>query len=132
VKTEETTTAATAMSKPEAPRPKRPSANKSAAKASRQKTSKAATPNKRKAKTKSISKKAARGNEEVRDGTKKSIVLKLLRRKQGATTAEIVKATKWQNHTIRGFISGNVTKKMGLAVESSKNDAGERTYRIAK
>jgi hypothetical protein len=46
--------------------------------------------------------------------------------------AEIAKATDWQNHSIRGFISGNVTKKMGLAVESSKNEAGERTYRIAK
>jgi len=34
--------------------------------------------------------------------------------------------------TIRGFISGNVTKKMRLTVESSKNEAGERTYRIAK
>jgi len=48
------------------------------------------------------------------------------------TTAEIAKATDWQNHSIRGFINGNVTKKMGLAIESSKNEAGERTYRIAK
>ena len=46
--------------------------------------------------------------------------------------AEIAKATDWQNHSIRGFISGNVGKKMGLAVESSKNEAGERTYKIAK
>lgn len=51
---------------------------------------------------------------------------------EGGTMAEIAKATDWQNHSIRGFISGNVTKKMGLAVESSKNEAGERTYRIAK
>ncbi len=69
---------------------------------------------------------------EAHGGTKKAIVLELLRRKQGATTAEIAKATNWQNHSIRGFISGSVTKKMGLAVESSKNEAGERTYRIAK
>jgi len=46
--------------------------------------------------------------------------------------AEIAKATDWQNHSIRGFISGNVTKKMRLTVESSKNEAGERTYGIAK
>jgi cell division septation protein DedD len=62
--------------------------------------------------------------------TKKAIVLALLRRKEGATTAEIAKATDWQNHTIRGFISGTLTKKMGLTVESAKNESRERTYRI--
>jgi hypothetical protein len=46
--------------------------------------------------------------------------------------AEIAKATGWQNHSIRGFISGNLTKKMGLVVESAKNPQGERTCRIAK
>jgi hypothetical protein len=68
----------------------------------------------------------------ARAGSEKAIVLELLRQKEGATTAEIAKATDWQNHSIRGFISGNVTKKMGLTVESSKNAEGERTYRIAK
>ena len=63
-------------------------------------------------------------------GTKKEIVLELLRRKEGATLAEIAKATQWQNHSIRGFISGTVSKKMGLAVESVKKAPGERTYRI--
>jgi len=62
--------------------------------------------------------------------TKKAIVLALLRRKEGATTTEIAKATDWQSHTIRGFISGMITKKMGLAVESAKNEAGEGRYRI--
>ena len=65
-------------------------------------------------------------------GTKKEIVLELLRRKDGATIADIAKAAQWQNHSIRGFISGTVSKKMGLAIESSKSDVGERTYRIAK
>ena len=51
---------------------------------------------------------------------------------KGATLAEIAKATKRQNHSIRGFISGTITKKMGLAVESSKNESGERTYRIGE
>ena len=69
---------------------------------------------------------------EAREGSKKSIVLDLLRRKGGATLAEIAKATDWQNHSIRGFISGTLSKKMGLTVESSKNDAGERTYKIGK
>ena len=63
-------------------------------------------------------------------GTKKEIVLELLRRKDGATIAEIAKATQWQNHSIRGFISATVSKKMGLAVESYKNAVGERMYRI--
>ena len=69
-------------------------------------------------------------NSKGRRDTKKAIVLALLRRKEGATTAEIGKATDWQNHSIRGFISGTLGKKMGLNVESAKNDSGERTYRI--
>jgi len=75
---------------------------------------------------------AKRKSESQREagGTKRQIVLELLRRKDGATIADIVKATQWQNHSIRGFISGTVSKKMGLAVESSKNAVGERMYRI--
>lgn len=64
-----------------------------------------------------------------REGSKKQTVLLLLARKGGATMAEIADATGWQKHSIRGFISGTLTKKMGLVVESSKNEAGERTYR---
>jgi hypothetical protein len=45
---------------------------------------------------------------------------------------EIAKAIDWQNHSIRSFISGTPGKKMGLTVESSQNDAGERTYKLAK
>jgi hypothetical protein len=53
-----------------------------------------------------------------------------VRRENGVTLAEIARATDWQNHSIRPFISGSLTKKMGLNVESTKNEAGERTYRI--
>ena len=67
---------------------------------------------------------------EPRKDTKSAIVLGLLRREKGATIAEIAKATKWQDHSIRGFISASVGKKMGLKVESAKNDGGERTYRV--
>lgn len=66
-----------------------------------------------------------------RANSKKTAVLDLLRRKDGATLAEIAKATGWKNHSIRGFISGTVGKRMGLKVESSKSDSGERTYKIA-
>ena len=83
---------------------------------------------------KPATKKAAKVKEAKvpREFSKKAIVLDLLRRPKGATLAEIAKTTNWQNHSIRGFISGNLTKKMGLTVESTKNEAGERTYRIAK
>jgi hypothetical protein len=67
-----------------------------------------------------------------REFSKKAIVLELLRRKEGATLAEIAKATDWLNHSIRGFISGTITKKMGLTVESTKNEQGERHYRVTK
>ncbi len=80
-------------------------------------------------KEKPVSKKAAKAASLPREFSKKAIVLDLMRRKDGATMAEIAKATGWQNHSIRGFISGNLTKKMGLTVESTKNEAGERTYR---
>jgi hypothetical protein len=67
---------------------------------------------------------------EARDGSKKSAVIELLRRKEGATAAEIAKVTKWQAHSIRGFISGTISKKMKLAVESFRNEQGERVYRV--
>jgi hypothetical protein len=68
----------------------------------------------------------------AREGSKKAEVLALMRRKGGATLAEIMKATGWQAHSVRGFISGGLTKKMGLKVESTKGKDGERTYRIAE
>jgi hypothetical protein len=67
----------------------------------------------------------------AREGSKKAIVLDLLRRKGGASLDEIAERTGWQRHSIRGFLSGSVTKQMGLKVESAKNEAGERRYKIA-
>lgn len=78
--------------------------------------------------------KAATTNPEAavpREFSKKQIVLDLLRRKNGATMGEIANATGWQNHSIRGFISGAIGKKMGMAIESALNNAGERTYKLA-
>ena len=66
-----------------------------------------------------------------RANSKKTAVIALLRRKDGATITEIAEATGWQNHSIRGFISGTVGKKMGMAIESAKNNAGDRTYKVA-
>jgi Protein of unknown function (DUF3489) len=75
--------------------------------------------------------KAADGTPTAREGSKKAIVLELLRRKEGATLAEIGKATDWQKHSIRGFISGTITKRMGLKIESTKREDGERVYKLA-
>jgi hypothetical protein len=66
----------------------------------------------------------------VREGSKTEKVLELLKRSGGATLAEIMKATDWQPHSVRGFISGTLDKKMGLQVESAKNEDGERFYSI--
>ncbi len=87
-----------------------------------------------KAPAKPASKKASKAKDAAapREGSKKQIVLDLMRRKDGATMAEIAKATGWQNHSIRGFISGTVAKKMDLPVASLKNEQGERVYRIEK
>ena len=47
------------------------------------------------------------------------------------TPAQLVEATGWQKHTVRGAISGALKKKLGLNVVSAKADGGERIYRIA-
>ena len=83
-----------------------------------------------KTRTKKVKLAGSKPTSKSREGSKTAMVLELLRRKDGATIGEIAKATNWQNHSIRGFISGTITKKMGLPVESSKNHAGERLYRI--
>ena len=68
----------------------------------------------------------------ARKGSKKAIVLEMLRRPEGASLKDIMEATGWQAHSVRGFISGSLTKKMGLNVESFKTPEGARAYRIAK
>ncbi len=67
----------------------------------------------------------------AREGSKKAIVLELIRRADGASLKEIADATQWQAHSVRGFISGSLGKKMGLTVESFKRADGERAYRTA-
>jgi hypothetical protein len=68
---------------------------------------------------------------DAREGSKKAIVLELLRRPEGATLQEIMSVTGWMAHSVRGFISGALGKKMGLTVESLKTPEGARAYRIA-
>ena len=66
----------------------------------------------------------------ARDGSKKADILALLQRQGGATLQELRSATGWQAHSVRGFISGALGKKMGLAVESAKREDGERVYSL--
>ena len=55
-------------------------------------------------------------------------ILELLKRPGGGTLQELMAVTEWQPHSVRGFISGTLGKKMGLTVESAKSEKGERTY----
>jgi len=68
----------------------------------------------------------------AREGSKTATVLAMIQRAKGATLAEIMEATNWQAHSVRGFISGTMGKKMGLKVESSKREDGTRVYSISK
>lgn len=61
---------------------------------------------------------------------KKSEVVAMMKRAKGVTLSEIVEATGWKKHTVRGFVS-ILGSKGGEKIESSKNTAGERTYKIA-
>ena len=63
-------------------------------------------------------------------GTKSAQVLALLHRKGGATVQEIMAATEWLPHTVRGFLAGTVRKKLGLRLTSTEVDGGKRTYLI--
>jgi hypothetical protein len=69
---------------------------------------------------------------EARDGSKTARILDLLKRPGGVTAKELMKATSWQPHSVRGFLSGTVGKKMGLTVTSVKGDDGERVYKLGK
>ena len=66
----------------------------------------------------------------TREGTKQALLIDLLKRPTGATIAEIVKATDWQPHSIRGVIAGALKKKLGLEVTSEKVEARGRVYRL--
>jgi len=73
---------------------------------------------------------AKRGATVARDGSKKAEVIDLMRRPAGATLAEIMEMTSWQAHTVRGFVSGTLIKKLGLRVESFRTEGKERAYKI--
>ena len=63
-------------------------------------------------------------------GSKTAKVLDLLQRSGGASLKELMKATGWQAHSVRGFLSGALGKKMGLTVTSTKAEDKERRYSV--
>lgn len=76
------------------------------------------------------SKRSRTGPTTLRADSKGAGVLQMISRSKGATLAEIIKATGWQPHSVRGFISGTLGKKMDLNVLSTKGASGQRTYSL--
>lgn len=67
-----------------------------------------------------------------REGTKQAMMIAMLRVPDGATIEEIMAATGWQSHTVRGAMAGALKKKLGLRVTSEKVEGRGRTYTIAE
>jgi hypothetical protein len=63
----------------------------------------------------------------MREGSKTAMVVDLMKREGGVTSRELMEATGWQAHSVRGFIA--TLGKKGTAIESFKSEAGERTYK---
>jgi Protein of unknown function (DUF3489) len=92
-----------------------------------------ATGKRKVAKAPTRTKKAPKARKEAapaRDGSKKAAILALLQRSEGASLADLMAATGWQAHSVRGFISGTLGKKMGMTVASAKAEDGERRYSV--
>jgi hypothetical protein len=68
-------------------------------------------------------------SDRTRPNSKQDRIVVLLRRPEGATLDVLVKETKWQKHSVRGFLAGTVRKKLKLPLLSEKID-GVRTYRV--
>jgi len=75
--------------------------------------------------------KQAQPKPKSRAGTKQAMLIEMLEAPEGATIAEIAKATEWKPHTIRGAISGALKKRLGLTISSEKDENRGRVYKIA-
>ena len=68
----------------------------------------------------------------LRAGSKTAKLVGLLKRTGGATLKELIKASGWQPHSVRGFLSGTVGKRMGMSVTSSRGEGGDRRYSVER
>jgi hypothetical protein len=91
---------------------------------------KKATPAKKADTGRKSAKPGKKASAEARSGSKTAKVLALLKRTGGASGKELMKATGWQAHSVRGFLSGVIAKKMGMTVKSVKTETGERRYSV--
>ena len=66
----------------------------------------------------------------IRAGTKQAQIIAMLQRPEGATVAELVEATGWLAHTVRGSISGALKKKLGLPITAEKVEGRGTVYRL--
>lgn len=66
----------------------------------------------------------------TRPDSKQALVIEMLKRPEGATIAQIMEATQWQQHTCRGTLAGTLKKRLGLTITSSKEAGSQRIYRI--
>ena len=83
-----------------------------------------------KAKKATTGRHGATGAAKARTGTKQALMIEMLRRPEGATVDQIMDATGWQRHTVRGAFAGALKKKLRLAVTSEKVEGGARVYRV--
>jgi hypothetical protein len=79
-------------------------------------------------KTRKASKKRASANTGKKSKTKSDLIIARLRRKNGASINDLVDATGWQAHSVRGFLSGTIKKKLGLDLISEKQSDGTLRY----
>jgi hypothetical protein len=107
--------------------PEKATSKKSASQKKVQRVAKGGKP-KAKSQAKAAKRTAAKKASTPRSESKGAKILELIARPKGATLAEIMKATDWQAHSVRGFLS-TASKKQGLKIESEKHEAGDRVYR---
>ena len=101
-------------------RKRRPSEPRKGGRASRTKT---------KTEAKSVKTGATAAIKKPRPKSKGARILDLIRRAKGATLAELMQASRWQAHSVRGFLS-TAAKKYRCQIQSIKNEAGERVYQV--